>query len=272
MSPDVNPKLNPLIHPTAVIDPSAELAADVQIGAYAQVGQQSRLARGCVLAPHAIVGDYTELGPDCRIAAYAVVGSPSQDLKHQDGCRSWLKLGSRNRVREFATVNRATAEDAITQLGDDNLLMAYAHVAHDCQIGNRVVLANGATLGGHVTLQDDVIIGAMSGIHQFVQIGRLTMVGAMSRVCNDVPPYMLVNGSPPRIYGLNQVGLRRADFNPELRAVLKTAFQMLYRRQASFEEALEALHSLPQLPEVQALIQFCQASQRGLVGFRESLF
>lgn len=254
------------IHPTACIDPSASVETGAEIGPYVTIGARSQIGAGTRIGAHAIIGDYTVLGKDCRIYNHAVVGSPSQDLKHVEDSESWLILGDRNRVREFVTINRATAAGGETRLGDDNLLMAYAHVAHDCLIGDRVVLSNGATLGGHVQIEEGVVIGAMSGIHQFSRIGRLTMIGAMSRVCNDVPPYMLASGSPPKLYGLNSVGLRRAGLGREIRQLLKQAFQLLYRRGLSQSEALEAIRALGPLTELNELVNFIAASQRGLVG------
>lgn len=254
------------IHPTACIDPSARIAKGVQIGPYVTVGLNSIIETGCVIEAHAVIGDYTHLGANNHIYSHAVVGSASQDLKHTEGSESWLIMGQSNRVREFVTINRATSAGAVTQIGDHNLLMAYAHVAHDCRIGNQVVLANGATLGGHVELADQVIIGAMSGIHQFVKIGKLTMIGAMSRVCNDVPPFMLVSGSPPKIYGLNSIGLRRQAVPTDVRKALKQAFQTLYRRGLNQADALDVLAQQADLLEIQMLIAFIQSSQRGLVG------
>lgn len=256
------------VHPTAIIDPSATLEPEVEIGPYAIVGRESRIGRGCRIGAHACIGDYTILGPECRIASYAVVGSPSQDRKHLDGSVSWLEIGKGNRIREFVTINRATAAGACTRIGDHNLLMAYVHIAHDCQLGNRIVLANGATLGGHVEIGDDVVIGAMSGIHQFVRIGRLTMVGAMSRICQDVPPFLLAVGSPPRVYGLNSVGLRRQHIASESRQQLKQAFQWLYRRHLAVSQALEHLSALDPSPELEEFLHFVRTSQRGLVGLK----
>lgn len=254
------------IHPTACLDPTALIEAGVEIGPYVTLGAHSRIGAGTHIAAHAVIGDFTVIGRDCRIYSHAVVGSPSQDLKHVEDSESWLIIGDRNRIREFVTINRATAAGAETRLGDDNLLMAYAHVAHDCQIGNQVVLANGATLGGHVQVGDNIVIGAMSGIHQFVRLGRLAMIGAMSRVCNDVPPFMLASGSPPKVYGLNSVGLRRAGLSRDTRQQLKQAFQWLYRRNLSQAEALEAMQAEPALAELLELAGFIAASQRGLVG------
>ncbi len=256
----------PLIHPTACIDPSANIEPGAEIGPYVTIGAYSQISAGTKISAHAIIGDYTRIGRDCRIYSHAVVGSPSQDLKHLEGSESWLIIGDRNKIREFVTINRATAEGGLTRIGDDNLFMAYAHVAHDCQLGSRIVLANGATLGGHVQLEDDIIIGAKSGIHQFVRIGRLAMVGAMSRVCNDVPPFMLASGSPPKIYGLNSVGLRRAGLARETRSALKQAFQQLYRRGLTQPQALDSMKALSQADETSHLADFIATSQRGLVG------
>lgn len=254
------------IHPSACIDPSARIGEEVVIGPYVSVGAHSQIGTRTQIAAHAVIGDYTRIGSDCWIYAHAIVGSPSQDLKHAEGSESWLEIGARNRIREFVTINRATAAGDSTVIGDDNLLMAYAHVAHDCRIGQRVVLANGATLGGHVDVEDEVVVGAMSGIHQFVRLGRLAMIGAMSRVCNDVPPYMLASGSPPKLYGLNSVGLRRAGLERPTRQALKQAFQLLYRKGLSQQEALLALEEGSILPEVSHLGQFIRQSRRGLVG------
>jgi len=254
------------VHPSACIDPSAEIHPSAEIGPYVTVGRQSRIGAGTKIAAHAVIGDYTLIGPDCRIYSHAVVGSPSQDLKHEEDAVSWLEIGARNRIREFVTVNRATADGACTRLGDNNLLMAYAHVAHDCELGSQIVLANHATLGGHVQLEDEVVVGAMSGIHQFVRLGRLSMIGAMSRICHDVPPFMLANGSPARVYGLNTVGLRRAGLTPETRQLLKQAYQLLYRRSQSLSQAIFAMQALPEATEIQHLLTFLERSQRGLLG------
>lgn len=263
------------VHETAVISPFATLADDVRVGPYAVVGDHCELAAGVRVDAHAVIGDYTSLGEQTHVHSHAVVGGASQDLKHTPGAVSFLKVGARNSIREFVTLNRATAAGDTTTIGDDNLFMAYVHVAHDCQLGDRNVLANGATLGGHVQLGSDIVIGAMSGIHQFVSIGQQTMIGAMSRVCNDVPPYMLASGSPPKIYGLNQVGLRRSGFSRALRQQLKQAFQILYRQGLTLEAALAALAELQAQhpsPELCRLMTFCEHSRRGLMGYRSDLF
>lgn len=258
------------IHPTAIVDPSAILESDTEIGPYAVIGRESRIGRGSRIGAYALIGDYTLLGPECRVSSHAVVGSPSQDLKHRETDISWLEIGKGNRIREFVTINRATAAGACTRIGDNNLFMAYAHIAHDCQLGHRIVLANGATLGGHVEIGDEVVIGAMSGIHQFVRIGRLTMIGAMSRVCQDVPPFMLAVGSPPRVYGLNSIGLRRQQIPSANRHQLKQAFQWLYRRHLAVAQALEQIKALGPGPELEELIRFVRESRRGLVGLSQT--
>jgi UDP-N-acetylglucosamine acyltransferase len=257
------------IHPAAFVHPEAILGLDVEIGPGAVIGRQSRIGDRCLIGPHAVIGDYTILGPDCRVYSHAVVGSPSQDLKHREQDITWLEIGRGNRIREFVTINRATAAGAFTRMGDYNLLMAYVHVAHDCQLGNHIVLANGATLGGHVTLGHDVVVGAMSGIHQFVRIGRLSMIGAMSRVCQDIPPFMLATGSPPRVYGLNSTGLRRHQLSASGRQELKQAFQLLYRRQLAIKQAIQQLEESGHTPELMELLDFVRASERGLAGLNQ---
>jgi UDP-N-acetylglucosamine acyltransferase len=258
-----------MIHPSAQIAPSAQIENGAEIGPYAIIGNESVIGAGCRIAAHAVIGDYTHLGPNCRVSSHAVVGGASQDLKHQEEAISWLKIGEGNRIREFVTINRATEAGSITRIGNHNLFMAYAHVAHDCQLGDRIVLANAATLGGHVEIGDDVVIGAMSGIHQFVRIGRMTMIGAMSRVCQDVAPFLMAVGSPPRVYGLNSVGLRRHSISPESRRELKQAFQSVYRKQLAIAQALEQLERIVQTSELREFIAFIRSSERGLVGLTQ---
>lgn len=253
------------IHPTAVVHPTAVLAPGVALGPYCVVGERAFVGENTKVGPHAIIDDFTSVGRDCVIHAGAVVGGVSQDLKFQ-GDETYCVVGDRNVIREYVTINRATAAGDATRVGNDNLLMAYVHVAHDCDIGNRTILANGVTLAGHVVVEDDAFIGGMSGLHQFIRVGRMAMVGAMSRLVQDVPPYMLVEGHPPRVYGLNTVGLRRKGLPPADRALLKTAYKQLYRSRASVAQALAAIRQLPRTESLEHLIGFVQASSRGLVG------
>jgi UDP-N-acetylglucosamine acyltransferase len=197
------------IHPTAVIHPKAELHETVQVGPYAVIGEHVRIAAHTVVGAHVVIDGWTEIGEGNHIFPGAVVGTEPQDLKYS-GAPSQVVIGRGNRIREFVTINRATNEGEATLIGDHNLLMAYTHVAHNCVIENQVVITNAVSLAGHIHIESQARIGGMVGIHQFTRIGRLAMVGAMSRVDRDVPPYMLVEGHPARIRGLNLVGLRRA--------------------------------------------------------------
>lgn len=258
------------VHPTAIIAPTATLAEEVDIGPYAVVGEYSQIGAGSRLAPHVVIGDYTRIGRRCHIFSHAVLGATSQDRKYRDGDISWLEIGDENMIRECVTINRATAPGCTTRLGNNNLLMAYVHIAHDCTVGNQVIVANSANIGGHAVLEDGAVIGAMSGIHQFTRIGRLAMVGAMSRVVQDIPPYMLAVGIPPKVYGINTVGLRRQGVPPHHRQQLKQAYQILYRRHLNAAHALEQLAHLEPVPELLHLIEFVRTSERGIVSLLQA--
>lgn len=259
----MNPTLS--IHPTAVIHPTATVADGVEIGPYAVIGPQVFIDTGTTIGPHVIIEAFTSIGRDCRIFPGAVIGGIPQDLKFA-GERSYCVVGDRNTIREHVTINRATGEGEVTRIGHDNLLMAYVHVAHDSTIGNGCVLANGVTLAGHVTVEDNVTIGGMTGLHQFIRVGALTMVGAMSRLAQDVPPYMLVEGNPPRVYGPNVVGLRRHDVPPAVRMQLKKAYKLIYRNRLNIAQAIGEMSKLETSPELRHLIAFLQNSERGISG------
>lgn len=253
------------VHPTAVIHPSARLGADVGVGPYAVIGEHCVIGAGTVLGPHAIVESFTTLGSNCQVFSGAVVGGIPQDLKF-GGEESYTILGDRNVIRECATINRATGMGEETRIGDDNLIMAYAHVAHNCVLGNGIVLANGVTLAGHVEIEDHVTVGGLVGLHQFIKVGTMAMIGAMSRVVQDVPPYMLVEGHPPRVHGLNMVKLRRMELDPEARSLLKRAYKLLYRSDLNVTQAMEAIAQLAPAPELERLLAFLGRCERGLVG------
>ena len=253
------------VHPTAVLHPTAALAEGVEIGPYAVIGERAFIDAGTTIGPHAIIEAHTTIGRDCRIHAGAVVGGQPQDLKF-DGSVSYCVLGDRNTVREHVTINRATGEGEATRIGNDNLFMAYVHVAHDCVVGNGCVLANGVTLAGHVAIENHVVIGGMTGLHQFIRVGEMAMVGAMSRLAQDVPPYMLAEGNPPRIYGPNVVGLRRNEVPSGVRMQLKKAYKLLYRSRLNLAQAIGEMAKLEASPEVRHLIAFLQSTERGVSG------
>jgi UDP-N-acetylglucosamine acyltransferase len=256
------------LHPTAVVHPSARLAEGVVVGPYAVVGEDVHIGARTTLGPHAVVEPYTTIGADCRIFPGAVLGAIPQDLKF-DGEQTRCIIGDRNTIRECVTINRGTAASGETRVGDDNLLMAYVHVAHDCVVGSGIVLANASTLAGHVTVGDGAVVGGLVGVHQFCRIGTLSMTGAMSRIVQDVPPYALAEGAPPRVSGTNVVGLRRAGVVAEVRAALKEAYRLLYRQCLNVSQAvlaIEADASLMAHVEVRHLVAFLKGGTRGLVG------
>lgn len=252
-----------LIHPTAVVHPKANLHPTVQVGPYCVVGEQVTLGAGTQLMNHVVIEGWTEVGENNRFFSGAVIGGEPQDLKYQ-GAPSRVLIGNNNRFRECVTVNRATHEGEATVIGDDNLLMAYVHVAHNCQIGDRVVVANSVALAGHVTLESRVTIGGLAGVHQFVHIGRLAMIAGMSRVERDAPPFMMVEGHAGRVRGLNLVGLARmgisAEQDNETYTLIRKAFRLLYRSENTFKEALAQLNQFPANPAVSHLAHFLNQS------------
>ncbi len=249
-----------LIHPTAVISEKSEIAPSVKIGAYAVIGDNVKIGSQTTVGAHVVIEGPTEIGANNRIFPGAVIGLEPQDLKYQ-GANSWVKIGNNNLIREYVTINRATDEGEVTTVGNRTLLMAYVHIAHNCVIGDEVVIANNVALAGHVQIEEKAIIGGVLGIHQFVHIGRLAMVGGMSRIDRDVPPYMLVAGNPARVRSLNLIGLRRRGYSSDEIIQLKKAFRILYRSGYSLEKALVQLECLADSETLQHLYQFVQESR-----------
>jgi UDP-N-acetylglucosamine acyltransferase len=261
-----------LIHPTAVIDPAAELDGSVQVGPYAVIGPGVRIGARTSVGPHCLIEGPTLIGEDNRIHGHASLGGAPQDMKYR-GEPTALHIGDRNTIREFCTFNRGTTQDTgVTRLGDDNWVMAYVHLAHDVQVGNRTVLANNATLAGHVHIGDWVIIGGLSGVHQFTHVGAHAMTGFQSHVSQDVPPYMMVSGNPLAVHGFNIEGLRRRGFSRERIAQVKQMHRLLYRDGLTLEQAKAAIAALlGSVPgdamadaDVQLLLDFLAASTRGI--------
>lgn len=252
------------IHPTAVIHPDAELHPTVQVGPYTVIGERVKVGPETVIGAHVVLEGATEIGARNQIFPGAAIGLEPQDLKY-DGSLSEVKIGDGNRIREYVTINRATRAGEATHIGNSNLLMAYVHVAHNCVIEDCVVIANAVALAGHVHIESRAVIGGVLGIHQFVHIGRLAMVGGMSRIDRDVPPYMLVEGNPARVRSLNLVGLRRAGItqasSDRVFPTLKKAFRLLYRSGLPLNQALEQLELLPDNEHLQHLRRFLQLSQ-----------
>lgn len=258
-----------LIHPTAVINKNARIHPTVEIKPYAVIGSQVSIGANTVVGSHTVIEGSTTIGRDNQIFPGAAIGLEPQDLKYK-GANSEVIIGDRNRIREYVTINRATNEGEATVLGDDNLLMAYSHVGHNCIIGNEVVIANSVAIAGHVHIESMAIISGVLGIHQFVHIGSMAMVGGMSRISRDVPPYMMVEGNPARVRSLNQVGLKRRGFSKEEIRQLKQAFRTLYLQQLPIKDAIAQLDSMSDNRHVRQLQKFIQFSladnRRGLIG------
>jgi UDP-N-acetylglucosamine acyltransferase len=257
------------LHPTAIVDPKAELDASVSVGPYTVIGPHVKIAAGTTVAAHVVLEGHTTIGRDNRIFQFGSIGAANQDKKYQ-GEPTELVIGDRNTIREFVTLHVGTVQDkAVTRIGDDNWIMAYTHIAHDCVVGSHTTLANNATLAGHVELGDWVTIGGLTGIHQFVKVGAHAMVGFASAVSQDVPPFMLVDGNPLAVRGINAIGLRRRDFTPERIAAVKQMHKLLYREGRTLEAARAAIDALagatPEAAaEVALMSGFLAAASRGI--------
>ena len=257
------------IHPTAIVEPGAELDASVSVGAYAIVREHVRVGAGTSIGPHSVIEGRTTIGRDNRIFQFTSIGAEPQDKKYA-GEPTELHIGDRNTIREFCTFNIGTAQDGgVTRIGSDNWIMAYVHIAHDCQVGDDTILANNATLAGHVHLGDHVFIGGLTGVHQFVKIGAHAMAGFSSAVTQDVPPFMTVDGNPLEVRGYNVVGLRRRGFDAERLAAVKQMHRLLYRSGLTFDESRAAIAALademPQAAgEVALMSAFLAQATRGI--------
>jgi UDP-N-acetylglucosamine acyltransferase len=255
----------PRIHPTAVVEPGAELGPEVEVGPYAVIGSRVRIGARSRIAAHAVIVGNTVLGEDNQVFPFASLGAIPQDLKYR-GEDSRLEIGNRNRIREFVTVHLGTEGGGmVTRIGDENLLMNYTHIAHDCILGNRIIVANGVQLAGHVVVEDYAVIGALSGIHQFVRVGESAIVGAGSMVSQDVPPFCNATGDRATLHGLNLVGLKRRNFPPETVQRLKRAYRILFRSGLTVQEAARQVRAeLAEVPEVEQLVRFVESSARGV--------
>ena len=257
-----------LIHPTAVINNQAKIHPTVKIEPYAVIGSQVSIGANTVVGSHVIIDGLTKIGKDNQIFPGAAIGLEPQDLKYQ-GANSQVIIGDRNRIREYVTINRATNEGEATVIGDDNLLMAYSHVGHNCAIGNEVIIANSVAIAGHVRVESMATISGVLGIHQFVHIGRMAMVGGMSRISRDVPPYMTVEGNPARVRSLNLIGLKRRGVSKEEIQQLKKAFRLLYLQNIPLPDAIAQIDLLFNSQHIQYLQEFIQHSladnRRGLI-------
>lgn len=254
-----------MIHQTAIIDPTAKIAANVEIGPWTIIGPHVEIGEGTWIGPHVVIRGFTKIGKQNKIFQFASLGEESQDKKFQ-GETAYLEIGDRNIIREFCTFNRGTAQDSVTRIGNDNLFMAYVHIAHDCIVGNNTIFANNASLAGHVTIEDFVIMSGFSGASQFCRIGSHSFASMGSIIDKDVPPFVKVSGYYAKPYGLNTVGMRRRGFSAETMLCLRRAYKTIYRKGLTVKQALEHLQEmLVSCPEVQMFIDFLNISQRGIV-------
>jgi UDP-N-acetylglucosamine acyltransferase len=255
-----------MIHPAAIIDPKAEIAEGVEIGPYSVIEKNVSIGEGTKIGPHVVIREGTHIGKRCQILQFASIGEAPQAVAYR-GEKTLLLMGDQNIIREFVTLHRGTVKGGgKTVLGNENFIMAYSHVAHDCQIGNQVVMANGATLAGHILIEDHAIIGGLSAIHQFCRIGAHAIVSGLTGVSQDVPPYMMAAGSRAKLFGLNTVGLKRAQFSEQTLRALKKAYRIIFRSGLTLEKAMKAVEEddIFLIPEVRHLLDFIQHSKRGI--------
>jgi UDP-N-acetylglucosamine acyltransferase len=254
-----------VIHRTALIDPTARVGKDASVGPYAIVGPHVSLGDRCVIAAHAVLERNVRVGSGVRVGCGSVLGGDPQDLKYK-GEETWLEIGDDTIIREYCTINRGTTATGKTMVGERCFIMTYVHVAHDCVIGNDVILANGIQMAGHVTVDDRAVISGLVPIHQFVRIGTYAFVGGGSRVNQDVPPFTKAVGNPVHLYGLNSVGLQRAGFSPEIKLALKRAYRLLFNSDLTVSQGIaRARAELPSHPDVETFLRFIEESQRGVL-------
>ena len=253
------------IHKTAIIDPKAVIDEDVSIGPFCIVGEGVKLKKGARLMSNVIIEGNTEIGEGCQIYPFASIGLPPQDIKYK-GEKTGVRIGNNNIIREYASVHRASVGgDGMTAVGDNNFLMAYVHIAHDCRIGNNVVIANSAGLAGHVAVEDYAVIGGIVGVHQFTRIGAYAMVGAFSGIGQDIPPYTMASGPRAKLFGLNSVGLKRNGFPDSTINELKKAYKILFREKLTLKEALKKVQKeFSHSKEIKHLVEFIEKNTRGI--------
>ncbi len=263
----------PLIHPTAQIHSRAELADDVQIGAWTIVGPSVKIGKGTIVGNNCLVEGTTAIGEDNKIASFAVIGTAPQDIGYK-GEQTRVQIGNNNSLREFVTINRGTAKDkGVTTIGSNTLLMAYCHIAHDCDVGDSVIMANGVQLGGHVKVEQDVVFGGLAAIHHFATIGQKAFVGGLTRIVHDAPPFMTVEGNPARVRCVNTVGLKRRGFSDERIRIIKDAYKLLYRSglpRGQAADKLMAEHG--NNSDLAVLVTFLRASEAGKQGRAREAF
>ena len=253
-----------VIHPTAVVSSGAQIGEGCFIGPYCVIGEHVVLGEHCKLHSHVVIDGHTTLGARNQIFPFASLGLQTQDLKWKDGTTR-VEIGDDNTFREYVTINSATADGGVTRLGSHNHILAYAHIAHDCTLGNHIVMSNAATLAGHIVVEDFAVVGGLAAVHQFSRIGKMSFIGGCSKIVQDVPPFMLVDGNPAVTHTINKVGLERNGVAEETQNALKQACKILFRDGLAMPNALAKIEAeLPPLPEVKHLVEFARRSERGL--------
>ncbi len=254
-----------MIHETAIIHPKAELDRDVNVGPYTIIGENVQIGAGTTIGPHSVIEPHVSIGPGCQIYQYAAIGAPPQSLKYQ-GEKTYVKIGPENIIREFVTIHRGSGfGGGLTEIGQRNFVMAYSHIAHDCRVGNEVVLSNNTTLGGHIIIGDHATVGGLVAVHQYVRIGEFAFVGGKAAVVKDIPPYMIASGDRAKLHGLNTVGLKRQGFSNRTLSRLKKTYRLIFRIGLTLNEAIERVTAeVEQIPEVVRLIEFIKSSERGI--------
>jgi len=253
------------VHRTAIVEEGAELGVNVEIGPYSVIGPHVEVGEGSHVMSHVVLEGWTTIGRECTVFPFAAVGTQTQDLKYK-GAKTFVKIGDGTTLREYVTVNSGTNEGETTSVGSHCHIMAYCHVAHGCHVGDAAIMVNYSALAGHVVVEPQAVLGGLTGVHQFVKIGRLCMVGGFTRVTQDCPPFMLVEGNPAKVRGVNTIGLKRANVHSDAQRLLKEACRILCRRKLSTRQALDVIRrDLETCPEVEALAAFVESSKRGII-------
>lgn len=253
------------IHPTAIIASDAQLEEDVEIGPYAIIGADVKIGKNSVIGPHTVIDNFTHIGENCHIFQFCSIGAPPQDMKF-GGEKTRVIIGNFNTIREFVTIHRSTTADiGMTIMGDHNLIMAYAHVAHNCKLGSHIVMANAATLAGHVLVEDYAIISGLTGVHQFCRVGAHCMIGGCSAAVKDVPPYTIAQGNHAKLFGLNLIGLKRRGFSDKTIKAISEAYRIIFRSKLRLKDAIKkAEPKVEDVPEAKHFVKFIKEAERGI--------
>ena len=253
-----------MVHPTAIVHPRAQIGSGCEIGPYCVIGENVALGDGCKLHSHVVINGHTKLGRENEIFPFTSLGLKTQDLKWKGGITR-TEIGDGNTFREYVTIHSATGDGEVTHVGSHNTILAYCHIAHNCTLGNRIIMSNVATLAGHVTVEDHAVVGGLAAVHQFCRIGKMSMIGGCSKIVQDVPPFMIVDGNPGETRTINKVGMERHGVSEEAQNALRQAYKILFREGLTIPNALVKIESeLPKLPEVLHLLNFVRTSERGI--------